>query len=71
MEERVYAASDKDSTMRAVAQGTRQRARPICNLSSGGGRCGPSRLREQLSDFDLDWIETESPGDATKAAEEW
>lgn len=57
--------------MRAVAQGTRQRARPICNLSSGGGRCGPSRLREQLSGFDLDWIETESPGDATKAAEEW
>jgi hypothetical protein len=57
--------------MRAVAQGTRQRARPICNLSSGGGRCGPSQLREQLSDFDLDWIETESPGDATKAAEEW
>ena len=57
--------------MRAVAQGTRQRARPICNLSSGGVRCGPSRLREQLSGFDLDWIETESPGDATKAAEEW
>ncbi len=71
MEDRVYVASDESSTMSAVAQGTRQRARLICNLSLGGGGCDPSRLREQLSGFDLDWIETESPGDATKAAEEW
>lgn len=64
-------ASDEGSTMSAVAQGTKQRARMICNPSSGGGSCDPSRLREQLSGFDLDWIETGGPDDAREAAQEW
>jgi diacylglycerol kinase (ATP) len=54
-----------------VAQGTRQRARVICNPSADSGSCGPSRLWEQLSGFDLDWIETGGPGDARDAAQEW
>ncbi len=70
MEDRVY-ASNEGSMMSAVAQGTRQRARVICNPSSGGGSCDPSRLREQLSGLEFDWIETKGPGDARDAAEEW
>ena len=69
MEDRVY-ASDEGSMMSAVAQGTRQRARVICNPSSGGGSSDPSRLREQLSGFDLDWIETRGPDDAREAVQE-
>jgi diacylglycerol kinase (ATP) len=47
------------------------RARVICNPASGGGTCEPDRLREVLSDFDLDWIDTEGSDDATEAAKEW
>src|SRR5919206_50335 len=46
-------------------------ARVICNPASGGGTCDPDQLRKNLSDFDLDWIDTESPEDATEAAREW
>ncbi len=67
----MYAMSDEGSTMSAVVHGSRRGARVICNPSSGGGSCDPYRLREQLSDFELDWIETRGPGDATRAAEEW
>jgi hypothetical protein len=40
--------------MTDVVQGSRQRARVICNPSSAGGSCDPYRLREQLSGFGLD-----------------
>ena len=50
---------------------SRARARVICNPSSGGGTSDPNRLREELSDFELDWIETEGSDDVTEAAKEW
>jgi len=50
---------------------SRARARVICNPSSGGGTSDPNRLREKLSGFELDWIETEGADDATEAAREW
>ena len=64
MEDRMYAMS-------AAVRGSRREARVICNPSSGGRSCDPYRLREQLSGFELDWIETGGPGDALAAAEEW
>lgn len=69
-EDRMY-ARDEGSTMSELVQGSRSEARVICNPSSGGGSCDPYRLREQLSGFELDWIETRGPGDALAAAEEW
>lgn len=48
-----------------------RKVRVICNPASGGGNCESDRLREGLSGFDLDWIETEGSEDATEAAEEW
>lgn len=69
MEDRMHAISE--ATTSALMEALRKRARVICNPSSGGGSCDPSRLREELSGFDLDWIETGGPGDATEAAEEW
>lgn len=65
MEDLMYATSDEGSTMSVVVQGSRRGARVICNPSSGGGSCDPYRLREQLSDFELDWIETRGPSDTT------
>ncbi len=50
---------------------SRARARVICNPSSGGGTSDLNRLREKLSGFELDWIETEGADDATEAAKEW
>ena len=47
------------------------RTRVICNPASGGGIWEPDLLREELSGFELDWIETEGPEDATQAAKEW
>ena len=47
------------------------RARVICNPASGGGTWEPNLLREELSGFELDWVETEGPEDATEAAKEW
>jgi len=49
----------------------RSRARVICNPSSGGGAYDPDELRAELSSFELDWVQTEGPDDATRAAEEW
>lgn len=45
--------------------------RVICNPSSGGGTYDPDRLREQLSGFAPDWIETGAKDDAIEAAREW
>lgn len=50
---------------------SRTRARVICNPTSGGGRYEPNLLREDLSSFDVDWIETEASIDAMEAAYEW
>jgi diacylglycerol kinase (ATP) len=43
-------------------------ARVICNPVSGGGAYEPDQLREGLSGFALDWLETEGPEDAKEAA---
>ncbi len=52
-------------------EGSKTRARVICNPSSGGGVCEPDAVREALGDFDLDWVVTEGVDDAQEAAEEW
>lgn len=71
IEDRMYAIRNKGYTISAMERAFRSEARVICYPSSGGGSCDPYRLREQLSGFDLDWIETRGPGDALAAAEEW
>jgi len=49
----------------------RPRARVICNPSSGGGAYDPDVLRAEFDGYELDWVETEGPGDASEAAREW
>lgn len=49
-------------------EASRTKARAIINASSGGGTCDPDRWREELSGFELDWVETEGPEDAKEAA---
>lgn len=49
-------------------EASKTKARVIVNPSSGGGTYEPDRLREELSGFELDWVETEGPEDAKEAA---
>ena len=49
----------------------RPRARVICNPSSGGGAYDPEELRAEFDGYELDWVQTEGPGDASEAAREW
>jgi diacylglycerol kinase (ATP) len=49
----------------------RSRARVICNPISGGGTYDPDEIRDELDGMELDWIETEGPGDAVEAAQDW
>ena len=49
----------------------RPRARVICNPTSGGGAYDPDDLRAQLDGYELDWVQTEGPGDAGEAAAGW
>ncbi len=49
----------------------RPRARVICNPSSGGGAYNPDELRSEFDGYELDWVETGGPGDASEAAREW
>lgn len=51
-------------------ESSKTRARVICNPASGGG-CDPGAVREALGDLDIEWIDTESSGDAHEAAREW
>jgi diacylglycerol kinase (ATP) len=51
-------------------EGSKTRARVICNPTSGGG-CEPEVIREELEDFEAEWIDTHGAGDAQRAAEEW
>ena len=44
----------------------------ICNPASSGGRFELEELHRELGrGYDLEWIITQSPGDATEAAREW
>jgi diacylglycerol kinase (ATP) len=47
------------------------RARVIFNPASGGGAKSPDELRDELGAFDLDWVETERPKEASEAAQDW
>src|SRR3712207_4388562 len=47
------------------------KARVICNPASSGGRYEPEELHRELEGYELDWITTQGPGDATEAAREW
>ena len=49
----------------------RPRARVICNPSSGGGAYDPDELRAEFDGYELDWVQTNGPGDASEAAREW
>jgi diacylglycerol kinase (ATP) len=49
----------------------RPKARVICNPASGGGAYDPDEIRNELSGMEVDWVQTEGPGDAAAAAEEW
>ena len=51
-------------------EGSKTRARVICNPTSGGG-CEPEVIREELKDLGAEWIDTHDAGDAQDAAEEW
>jgi diacylglycerol kinase (ATP) len=51
-------------------EGSKTRARVICNPASGGG-CEPGAVREALGDLDIEWVDTEGSGDAREAAQEW
>jgi diacylglycerol kinase (ATP) len=43
----------------------------ICNPASGGGEYEPDEIRAELEGLEVEWIETEGPDDAIRAAEEW
>ena len=51
-------------------ESSKTRARVICNPASGGG-CDAGAVREALGDLDIEWIDTESSGDACEAARKW
>lgn len=51
--------------------GSRTAARVIYNPASGGGNYDPADVQAQLAGLDIEWIETESTGDAYEAAREW
>jgi diacylglycerol kinase (ATP) len=47
------------------------KARVICNPTSGGGGYEPGEIRRELDGLDIEWVQTEKPGDAIEAAEGW
>ena len=52
-------------------EGSKTKARVICNPSSGGGAYDPDTLRDELGDFELDWVETGGSEEAVEAARDW
>src|SRR3989337_19747 len=54
-----------------VIESPNLKARVICNPASSGGGYEPKELHRELEGYDLEWITTESPGDAREAAREW
>ena len=47
------------------------KARAICNPASSGGGYDPTELRREIEGYELEWVTTQSPGDAREAAKEW
>ena len=60
---------DARATKGGVMEATK--ARVICNPSSGGGGYEPDEIRKELDGLDVEWVQTEKPGDAVEAAEGW
>jgi diacylglycerol kinase (ATP) len=52
-------------------EGSKIKARAICNPASGGGDYEPEDVRAALEGFEIEWITTEEAGDAREAAREW
>lgn len=48
-----------------------QKARVICNPNSGGGDYDPENVKSELSDFEIEWIETEEEGQACQIARDY
>src|SRR4029450_10696320 len=59
------------TTQGEVMESPNLKARVICNPASSGGSHEPKELHRELEGYDLEWITTGSPGDATEAAREW
>ena len=59
------------TTKGEVIESPNLKARVICNPASSGGSHEPEELHRELEGYDLEWITTGSPGDATEAAREW
>jgi diacylglycerol kinase (ATP) len=59
------------TTKGEVMESLKLRARVICNPASSGGSHEPEELHRELKGYELEWITTRSPGDATEAAREW
>ena len=47
-----------------VMESTHLKARVICNPAASGGGYDPEVLRKELGDYELEWITTESSGEA-------
>jgi hypothetical protein len=56
------------TTKGEVMESPNLKARVICNPASSGGGHEPEELHRELEGYDLEWITTGSPGDATEAA---
>ncbi|MDQ5829533.1 MAG: diacylglycerol kinase family lipid kinase [Actinomycetota bacterium] len=52
-------------------EGSKIRARVICNPTSGGGGHEPADVRAALEGFEIEWIQTKLAGDAREAAREF
>jgi diacylglycerol kinase (ATP) len=54
-----------------LVEDSKVKARVICNPASSGGGYDPDELHRELEGYELEWITTQSPGDAAAAAGEW
>jgi hypothetical protein len=54
------------TTKGEVMESPNLKARVICNPASSGGGHEPEELHRELEGYDLEWITTGSPGDATE-----
>ncbi len=52
-------------------EGSKIRARAICNPTSGGGGHEPADVRAAFEGFEIEWIQTKHAGDAREAAREF
>lgn len=54
-----------------IVESMHLKARVVCNPAASGGGYEPEVLHRALEGYELEWITTESAGDATEAAREW